>query len=55
MEERESLNKEIWLRETERRERGEVKRDEWLKGKRKIFLMEERESLNIKKDRKSVV
>ena len=48
MEERESLNKEIRLRETERRERGKVKRDEWLKGKRKIFLMEERESLNKK-------
>ena len=37
MEERKSLNKEIQLKEIERRERVEVKRDGWLKVKRKIF------------------
>ena len=37
MEERKSLNKEIQLKEIERRERVEVKRDGRLKVKRKIF------------------
>ena len=48
MEERKNFNKEIRLRETERRERVEIKRDGWLKVNRKIFLMEKRESLNKK-------
>ena len=47
MEERKNLNKEIRLRETERRERIEVKRDGWLKVMRRYFLWK-REKVRIK-------